>query len=63
VESLLAAHDEAGSFGNAPVFAAPADRLEPGALLGPYRIEALIGAGGPLIRAHTTNGGIRVTKK
>src|SRR5690242_3460470 len=44
VEALLAAHQEAGSFGEAPADAAP--RLAAGTMLGPYRIESWIGAGG-----------------
>ena len=50
VDSLLAAHDQAGSFMDAPVLAAMPERsaptLEPGARLGPYSVVALIGAGG-----------------
>ena len=50
VESLLAAHDQAGSFMEAPVLAAMPERsapaLEPGARLGPYNVVALIGSGG-----------------
>ena len=46
VEALVAAHDQAGSFGEAPVFEPALDQLAPGARLGAYRIEALIGAGG-----------------
>src|SRR5262245_62037650 len=46
VEALVAAHDQAGSFGEAPVLMPAHDRLAPGARLGAYRIEAFIGAGG-----------------
>jgi serine/threonine protein kinase len=47
VESLVAAHDAAGSFGESPAFMWPAAvQLAPGTALGPYRIEALIGTGG-----------------
>ena len=48
VESLLGGHDNAGSFGEAPVFAplGPVKRLSPGSQLGPFRIESLLGAGG-----------------
>ncbi len=65
VEGLLTAHDEAGSFGNAPVFAAPVYRLEPGRALGPYRIESLIGAGGmgEVYRAKDTRLGRTVAIK
>jgi Tol biopolymer transport system component len=48
VEAMLAAHRVAGSFGARPL-ALPGDeapRLSRGAALGPYRIEAQIGAGG-----------------
>jgi hypothetical protein len=48
VESLLGAHDHAGSFGEAPGFA-PLDavkRLAPGSQLGPFRIDTWLGAGG-----------------
>ena len=45
VEALVAADDEAGSFGETPLFV-PALSLEPGSSIGPYRIEQLIGAGG-----------------
>ena len=48
VESLLAAHDNAGSFGEAPLVAplGAAKRLAPGTQLGPFRIETWLGAGG-----------------
>jgi Tol biopolymer transport system component len=46
VESMLAAHDQAGRFGDTPVFAIPAPSLEPGSSIGPYRIEQPLGAGG-----------------
>ena len=45
VEVLVAAHHEAGPFGETPLFV-PAPSLEPGASIGSYRIEELLGAGG-----------------
>jgi serine/threonine protein kinase/Tol biopolymer transport system component len=46
VESMLAAHYEAGGFGEAPVLASEASSLQPGTSIGPYRIEQSLGAGG-----------------
>jgi len=56
VEAMLAAHDDAGKFGEKPLFASesrsePAStpqgiQLAPGAQLGPYKILSLLGAGG-----------------
>jgi eukaryotic-like serine/threonine-protein kinase len=48
VESLLRAHDNAGSFGEAPILAAlgTVKRLTPRSQLGPFRIETWLGAGG-----------------
>ena len=45
---MLGAHDNAGSFGEAPAFKhlGTAKRLAPGSQLGPFLIETLIGAGG-----------------
>jgi len=58
VDSMLRAHDEAGSFGEAPAFAlsGTVKRLAPDTQLGPFRIETLIGAGGmgEVYRAHDT---------
>src|SRR5262245_17600136 len=45
VEALVAAHHEAGPFGETPLFV-PALSLEPGSSIGSYRIEELLGAGG-----------------
>ena len=45
VEALIAAHHEAGAFGETPLFE-PALSLEPGSTIGSYRIEELLGAGG-----------------
>src|SRR3979409_1140243 len=47
-DAMLAAHDGAGRFGETPVGTRvdAAARLAPGAVVGPYRIEQLIGAGG-----------------
>jgi serine/threonine-protein kinase len=46
VEQLLVAHDNVGSFGDAPAFAMAAKQIAPGTSLGHYRVEALIGCGG-----------------
>ncbi|HEU4892189.1 MAG TPA: serine/threonine-protein kinase, partial [Vicinamibacterales bacterium] len=49
VEALLEAHDGAGRFGERPISVFPhadAHPIAAGTTLGPYRIEALVGAGG-----------------
>lgn len=48
VESLLRAHDNAGSFGETPIVASlgTANRLTPGSQLGPFLIETCVGVGG-----------------
>jgi eukaryotic-like serine/threonine-protein kinase len=45
VEALVAAHHQAGRFGETPLFV-PALSLEPGSSIGSYRIEEWLGAGG-----------------
>ncbi len=67
VDAMLAAHHDPGGFGDRPVSGSIDDvrRLEAGAMVGPYRIDRLIGAGGmgEVYRARDTKLGRDVAIK
>jgi serine/threonine protein kinase/Tol biopolymer transport system component len=65
VESMIAAHHDAGSFGDAPIVSSGAATLRPGSSIGVYRIEQPIGAGGmgQVYRATDTRLGRTVAVK
>src|SRR5438477_11054846 len=46
VEAMIAAHQKASQFGDNPVYAQAAPLLEAGSVIGSYRIDHCVGAGG-----------------